>query len=170
MFRKIISLVVVCISLGIFNSASATVITTTYTDLESKSLAGLSPSTPLDFNITNDTGVTWTDFHIQNTNYGALSASSYEGPGTADFGDTAIGPLGEVSSTLDIYGLNVANNDVLSFHVDYVCAGEICSSGFGTFILGYPTVSSIPDVPEPSALLLLTAGLAGIGFVSRKKK
>lgn len=171
MFKKLMSLIVVCLSLGFFTSANAIVIESTYTDLGSKSLIGVSSSTLLEFSITNNTGVTWTDFHINNTNYGALSATSYEGPGTADFGDTIDSILGVVSQTLDIFDISVANDEVLSFNVNYVCAGEICSSGFGTFIFGYPTVGEEPPrVPEPSALLLLAAGLLGFGFVGRKQK
>jgi hypothetical protein len=121
------------------------------------------------FEITNNTGQTWTDFHIDLTVVGATfgltggfidfvgggyDGTAYEGPGSYTISPNL--------RSLDIVGLSVPQGGVLSFTLDIDHF-----EGDGTFdLVAYPTVSQQPptngQVPEPATLFMF--GLGGIGF------
>ena len=135
-----------------------------------------------EFNITNNTGLTWTDFHMTLVGYGdfgsydfmrfddlGLDGTIYTGPGTASFYDANSDALG-LNDGMNIDGLNILDGQTLSFQVDIF--GGAFPEGVTSFaIYANPTVDSgpNPNVPEPSIAALLAIGLAGIGFVRRKK-
>jgi len=96
----------------------------------------------------------------------------YTGPGTASFSDVNIDGFG-LNEVMILSGLNILHGETLSFTVDIF--GGI-PEGLGSFDIYARTRGdgSVPpppthDVPEPSIFALLGLGLAGIGFVRRKK-
>lgn len=130
------------------------------------------PFTPGDcpdcpFEITNNTGTTWTDFHFElrlgdgsfGTFFfvdfvgGGYDGTVYEGPG--------VGVVSNFNSLLDVTGINIPNGDVYSLNLD-MDAFEL----FGTYeLFGTPTTDGI--VPEPGTLALL--GTAVALFAVRRK-
>ncbi len=159
-------------------AASVDAAVAVFTDLNPKVIFNTGDSPPVPgfstgdlpngpFDITNNTGLTWTDFHIDlvptqgsagsfgfiDFAAGGYDGMGYEGPGTGAFSDSF--------QTLDIVGLNVPNGGVLSFTVD-VDHFEF----FGTLdLVAYPTVSTEPPnggVPEPMSMLVWT----GLGLVA----
>ncbi len=67
-------------------------------------------------------------------------------------------------------GFNLANSDILNFFIDDFATGQReASSGFVDYIrISGP--GSVSTVPLPAALPLFAAGLAGLGFASRRRK
>jgi len=140
------------------------------------------------FDITNNTGVTWTDFHMSLvgfSNFGSYKfmqfgdvgpSGIYTGPGTATFTDLN-GDTLNLNDGMTIDGLSIANGSVLSFTVDIF--GGV-PEGLTSFeIWAEPSVASTGSgsgsgtgtgqVPEPASLALFAFGLAGLGFVRRRR-
>lgn len=164
--RKGLALALVsgCLALfGVMGHAQALVITTTYTDTDQQNFGVLGDQI-LEFNVTNATGVTWTDFHVASLVIGPLGAGSYVGPGTPVFSS--------LNFVLDIFDLNVADGDTLNFSVDYVCGiAEAC--GLGNVIGAFPTVADNGggngQIPEPGTLALFAIGLLGLMLALRRR-
>lgn len=135
-----------------------------------------SPFTPGDcpdcpFDLTNNTGTTWTDFHFRlalgqgsGTFWfvdfigGGYDGDGYEGPGSGTFPDP---------STLDVIGLNIANGGTYRFTVD-MDSFEL----LGTYqLFGTPTTDGNGgQVPLPGALLLMAGGLVGLTLTSWRQR
>jgi len=135
------------------------------------------PFTPGDcpdcpFSITNNTGVTWTDFHLElrqtsgplgsfafiNAAVGGYDGDVYEGPGI----DSLSNPGGGSGTVLDIIGLNIPNGGNYSFTVDMDAAELIGTYG----LFGHPTTAGNGCercVPGPATLMLVSLGLLGLG-------
>lgn len=157
LIKLILTVVIVCgVLLGYTAVTHATVFT--YTSNTEKYLG----SGYLE--LINETGVTWTDFHFGLTGYvGAWGfvGDSYSGPGIAEYGGGYYG----LYQPLDITGLNIPDGSTysLSFEVGHV--GEVLS---GYFVTGTPSIGGASAVPEPTSLLLIGAGLLGVGFLRRR--
>ena len=135
------------------------------------------------FEITNNTGFTWKDFHMRLTADGVVGAGGYafmrftelnsdgmiyDGAGTASFKDLNLDGLG-YTEAMTVEGLNIANMDVYSFTVDIV--GGIAPEGLTKFyVYAQPSESTQPPpIPEPATMLLLGSGLIGLVGYGRKK-
>jgi len=184
-FSRILMLVCVStllLTLAVVECANSTTISATFTTLNSKIIGGQPPGSylyinaPYDFEITNDTGVNWTDFHLQ-TSTGSFVVDTYAGPGTAAFTNTffvAGAPPTFPSYTgagqLDITSINIAPSGILDFTVN-LAIGPSESAGFlGILITGNPTTGGTSTVPEPTTMLLLGSGLLGLWGFRRKFK
>ena len=131
-------------------------------------------TTPLDLTITNDTGVTWTDYHLVLGGLGGMIAGSYSGLGTAvESSAWTIPPSVGVFSQLDIFDISIDDGESLVFSVNHYCAGEVCSAGFVPITLdGTPTIDGEgpgPAIPEPSAALVFSIGVLVIGSRARRQ-
>lgn len=159
---------------------SAGAVSVTFTDLNQKPMLEDQGGSLMDqsFDVTNDTGQTWTDFHLElnvfrdpadppgaggptffiDTASGNFDGNAYEGPGSYS--------LSNNNQVIDILGLSIPDGAVYSFTVD-VAQGETTNR---YDILGRPTVTA--QVPEPGTLGLLVFGLTGMvaGVVKRRGK
>jgi hypothetical protein len=174
-FRRFgIGSVVVLTLLGVSARADAATFTFNYTSLASQ-VFGLLPPDDMTFVLTNNTGVTWTDFHLTSNGAGGFLVDTYSGPGTATYGGGSGTILGnQFFFALDIVGLNVTNGSTLTFTQDFFCFGEIC--GLGATGTATPTTTFQPpdggggtSVPEPSSILLLASGLGAV-VAARKRR
>lgn len=162
-----IAKILLIIMIAFFGSSTAVhaiILSTTFSDLNETTI-GSTPieldqvfDTSVDFQITNDTGMTWTDFHMALTiiSFNQLGPYLYTGPGTETWSNDY--------STIDILGLDVSDGDVLKFSI--TCDGTCTYAGV-TFT-GYPTVNGgngvANQVSEPSTLLILGLGLLVVGI------
>lgn len=161
-------------------SAIAAPITKTFNSLAELDIAnGLGPGTagtfgPAAFEITNNTGDLWTDFHLRlswlspsgllgGINY--LYFNDYTGPGSA----TLYNPLGGTNpytlSNIDVNGLGIADGTTLDFSISGGWLGENLPTTGYFWVYAYPTT-----VPEPSTILLVGLGAAGLGFLRRRRE
>ena len=131
------------------------------------------------FDITNNTGEVWTDFHLSlegQTLFGDSlfvifedigAAGLYSGPGVASFSDSHGTGFFDM---LTIDGLDIAIGGVLSFNVDIIAITESIVS---FQIYGLPSIgqSGGPTgaIPEPSAGMLFLVGAACLGSGTRRK-
>jgi hypothetical protein len=163
--KLILSVFVVCgVLLGYTAVTHASAVT--FTDLNQKYL----PGTSLD--ITNATGVTWTDFHFVLSPAGVgLTVGDYSGPGTAawtlphylHFPDDF-----DYNYYVDVTGLSIPDGNIYSLSFTTGQGGEVLPVQ-GFIPSGHPTIEGqISAVPEPTTLLLVGAGLLGVGFFRRK--
>lgn len=136
------------------------------------------------FDIVNNTGVAWTDFHLRvieeiagicaacpffpefgGTPAGGYDGTAYEGPGTATVSNGV-----NIADILDVVGLNIADGGTLSFLLD-VENGELLGDWN---LFGTPTTdgnnNNNNNVPEPGSLLLFAVGLIGLAIMSRRRK
>jgi PEP-CTERM motif len=154
--------------------------TVTFTDLNPKMMGGdvfgAGGNNDVAFEVTNQTGSTWNDFHMQVAlgPAGTLGIAfyvpaalagtfgtdgfPYEGPGSFTLSNLNNQPA--YPDVLDVVGLNVPTGGTYSFSVD-IAAGES-----GWIMAGYPTVGTPPpplgnppQVPEPGTALLFGMGL-----------
>jgi hypothetical protein len=182
MARAVMAVIVASIfTLAVVECANADIITATFTATSSKIIGGVAPGSylyinaPYEFQITNNTGVTWTDFHLQ-TSTGGFVDDTYAGPGAGAFTNTyfvAAAPPTFPSYTgaghLDITSINIAPLGILDFTTN-LAIGPSESAGFlGILVTGNPTTGGVPPtVPEPSTLLLIGSGLIGLLGVRKK--
>ena len=134
---------------------------TTLTSFEEQSIGNAQRYGLFDFQITNGTNTTWTDFHVRDAEpIGIITGVT--GPGT----------VVNSGGLVDFFGLSVAPGGVLSFSITTFCLGEICSLG-GSIWRGTPTIDGTgggvtTPIPEPETYAMLLAGLALLGFVYRR--
>ena len=156
-------------------SLAGIVVTETYTNLDEQFLGVMGDGTNT-FDLTNNTDVTWTDFHLNiNVNCNGCSLGDYTGPGTETW--TPIITPTTASYSLDVVGLNILDGGIYSFSIPgYGSIFTIGPAAWWTY--GYPTVDGdggggdgggVP-VPEPSTILLLGSGLVGLVGYRRRKR
>jgi len=136
------------------------------------------------FEITNNTGFTWKDFHMRLTADGVVGAGGYafmrftelnsdgmiyDGAGTASFKDLNLDAFG-YNEAMTVEGLDIPNGGVYSFTVDIV--GGVAPEGLTKFyVYAQPSESTQPppgQVPEPATMLLIGSGLLGLYGLKRK--
>lgn len=165
---------------------SATTISYTFTDLNSALIYTEATSIVnenVQFEITNDTSYTWSDFHVALDGLSDLGSdydfmrftdlgsdgTIYYGSGTASFSDVNGDSLG-YDEVMTIDGITIADGATFSFSADIV--GGVFPEGLGTYMINaQPSVDGDnppPAVPEPSTMLLFCAGLIGLVGAQRK--
>lgn len=104
------------------------------------------------FNMSLSVGGTMMDYVDVDTGF---NAGSFDiNLALIDFDDFAVG-AGATLSEITVYGIDAPGGTAC------------CSPTFG--LVGILNSASTNNVPEPSLLVLLSLGLAGIGFIQRRK-
>ena len=161
----------------------------TYNDLNEQLLYsndGTSDIFDEPFDLTNNSGQTWTDFHLRIERFiepngpsfidiaaGGFDGMAYEGAGTYTL--SSPGPNGGLGTVLDIIGLSIANASIYSFTLDVERFDDAVFGDLSYNIYGTPTVDGVVGngaVPEPSTAMMLAIGLfgaAGYGWRRRRE-
>lgn len=133
-------------------------------------------SSEFTFDMTNDTGQVWNDFHLRTEGDGVVGAAypfmrldTYTGPGTASFLDNDGDSL-SYTEALTIDNLNIGVGETLSFDV-FIRGGFFPEGMVAYRVYGLPSVDGNGNgqTPLPATLALLGLGLAGIGYQRRKR-
>lgn len=160
-------------------AANANAIAFTFTSITEELLDSQATSfvgSAFTFDMTNDTGQVWNDFHLRAEGDGDIGAlypfmrlSDYVGPGTAAFLDNNGDSVG-YTEALTIDNLNIVDGDTLSFDVS-IFGGALPEGMTAYRVYGLPSVDDNGNgqVPVPATLALLGLGLAGIGYQRRKQ-
>lgn len=150
---------------SLLNAAPAGAVAVTLNSLSEQILGATGPAVygTSDWEITNNTGTTWTDFHVWDAEpIGGWNASSLSsGQGTISYGLSA----DSAHYQFNIVDLSIPDGGVFSFSFTETCGiAEICGLG-GVILRGYPTIDSGVNhgVFEPSTLALLGVGLVALG-------
>jgi len=125
------------------------------------------------FTITNDTGVTWIDFHVTLVGDGEFGSYDfmrfddlggdgdiYTGPGTESFSDENGDAYG-YNEVMDLDGLSIPDGDTLEFTVD-IFGGAFPEGLVEAHVYGLPTV------PEPCTIAVL--GIGGLALLRRRRR
>jgi len=151
-------------------AGQASAIPVTYNDLNSQTLTTVLFTGDYPFEITNNTGQTWTDFHFQLVDFGDVpgppvvfsATDPYSGPGTATVSQDNQG-----LNTI----LNVDNLDIPSGQV-YNPTLSMATVEGARALVGNPTVGGMPEpgpspVPAPAPLALMGLGLLALPLLRR---
>jgi hypothetical protein len=129
------------------------------------------------FEISNNTGLTWSDFHVRLAGDGDVGATYpfmrftdlgsdgviYYGAGTPSFSN-ANGDAYFYNEVMDVVGLTIPTGTVYSFSADIV--GGVFPEGLTkVYIYANPTSGQTPppiQTPEAATLILLGSGLMGL--------
>lgn len=147
-----------------------------FTDLNEKLILDYTGSllTAEDFQVTNDTNDTWTDFHLF-TEGTAASADfeyagffNYSGPGTTTYKDVNGDAQGRFE-VLDIVDLSIAPSASYTFTVSVTTLPPEGATSIQ--IYGRPTVdgNGTPSVPEPATLSIFGIGMGALAWLRRRK-
>ena len=165
--------------LGSLSSDANAVVTDTFNsiteqqmDLRVTSFASLQDEP---FEITNNTGVTWIDFHVRLEGFSDFGGYPfmrftdlgsdgviYTGPGTASFSDDNADAMG-YDEVMNVDGLDVPDGSVLSFTADIF--GGVAPEGLFEF-----AIYGLPSVPEPCTILVLGVGSLVLGGCARRRR
>jgi hypothetical protein len=140
---------------------------------------------PAPFEITNNTGEVWTDFHLRlswmspegiSEGMGSLYFSNYIGPGTASLYNPGGSTNPYTLSNIDVVGLDIAIGATLDFSISGGHLGEQLPGAATLWVYAYPTTEGGGGggggvtVPEPATMFLFGTGLAGFGLLRKRFK
>jgi hypothetical protein len=108
-------------------------------------------------NVTNNTGITWTDFHFSLDPAVPGDGLDFDFPIDFPHNSTAFSTVVSAEDTLDFSGGTVPSGLVVGFSLSIDVP-----DGVGLISLNArPTVAPVPAVPEPSSLTLFSLALMG---------